>query len=182
MVNIVFDFLLLLAGVGGLLLGLRRGFLRTILSTVSLLLAMAFAAMAATPLVGVFVRGSGSQSDPPIAIVFAGLLLAFDAILEALFRRSFPVTRIRFLGSLDNVLGAIVAIPWTLLALALLVLVLGYGVYAVTGAPGAGLLGGWLTTSSLVAFLKEFFNIPVSLMRFLFPGGLPQPLAFFAGN
>ena len=182
MVNVVFDFLLLLGGVGGLILGVRRGFLRTILSTIALLLAMAFAALIATPLVGIFVSGSGSPADPPIAIVFAGLLVAFYAILEALLRRTFPVTRIRFLSGFDNVLGGVFAIPWTLLAMALFVLVLGYSVYAVTGSPAVGLLGNWVTQSSLVAFLRDFFTIPVNLMRFLFPAGLPQPLRFFAGN
>jgi len=29
--------------------------------------------------------------------------------------------------------------------------------------------------------LREFFDVPLYLMRFLFPAGLPQPLAFFAG-
>jgi hypothetical protein len=30
--------------------------------------------------------------------------------------------------------------------------------------------------------LQDFFEIPLNLMRFLFPSGLPQPLAFFAAN
>ena len=181
-VNIIFDLILLLLGVGGLLLGLRRGFLRSILSTISLLLAMAFAALMATPIVGLFVRGSGSQVDPPIAILFAGLLLAFYAILETMMRRTFPVTRIPALGALDNVLGAAVNIGWTLLALALLVRVLGYSVYAISGSASYGLLGGWLTSSGLVSFLGNVLLIPIDLMRFLFPGGLPQPLRFFAGD
>lgn len=177
--NLIFDFLLLLGGIGGLLLGLRRGFLRTILSTIALLLAMAFAALLATPLVGIFVRESGGQAETPIGIVFTGLLLAIYAILEGMLRSSFPETRIRALGSLDNVLGFLVASGWTLLALALFVLVVGYTNFAMMGSPSAGLVGGWISTSSLVTFLKDFFDVPMSLMRFLFPGGLPQPLKFF---
>jgi len=177
--NLIFDFLLLLGGIGGLLLGLRRGFLRTILSTIALLLAMAFAALLATPLVGIFVRESGGQAETPIGIVFTGLLLAIYAILEGMMRSSFPETRIRALGSLDNVLGFLVASGWTLLALALFVLVVGYTNFAMMGSPSAGLVGGWISTSNLVTFLKDFFDIPMSLMRFLFPGGLPQPLKFF---
>lgn len=180
MIYFILDFILLLLGIGGLYLGLRRGFLRMILSTIALLLAMTFSALTSTPLVGVFVRGSGSQADPPIAIVFAGLVLAFYALLESLLRRSFPVTRIRILGGLDNVLGAVFAIPWILLALALFVRILGYGIYAITGAPGTGFLGSWLISSGLVGFLGDVLLIPINLMRFLFPAGLPQPLRYFA--
>lgn len=180
--NLIFDILLLLGLVGGLIIGLRRGFVRMILSTISLLLAMAFAALLATPLVGIFVRESGSQSETPIGIVFAGLLLAIYFILEALLRNSFPDTRIRGIGPLDNVLGFVMSSGWTLLALTLLVLVVAYGVFAVTGAANTGAIGGWATSSNLVAFLKKFFTLPVGLMRFLFPGGLPQPLAFFAAG
>lgn len=182
MLNIIFDFVLLLAGLGGLLLGLRRGLLRTILSTVALLLAVAFAALLATPLVGVFVRESGGSAETPIGIAFAGLLIAFYALLETLLRHTFPETRIRALKSLDNVLGFLAASGWTLLALALIVLVIGYTNLALTGLAGTGLIGNWFETSNLVAFLKDFFALPVSLMRFLFPAGLPQPLAFFAAG
>lgn len=180
--NLVLDFLLLLVGIGGLIVGLRRGLLRMILATIALLLAMAFAALIATPLVGVFVQQSGAQRETPIGIVFTGLLLAIYAILEGLLRGSFPETRIAAIGTLDNVLGFIAAIPWTLLVLALFVLVLSYTNFAVTGSPSIGLIGGWVSSSNIVAFLKNFFDIPVDLMRFLFPSGLPQPLAFFAGS
>ncbi|MGH7462761.1 MAG: CvpA family protein, partial [Longimicrobiales bacterium] len=140
--NLIFDFLLLLGGIGGLLLGLRRGFLRTILSTIALLLAIAFAALLATPLVGIFVRESGGQAETPIGIVFTGLLLAIYAILEGMMRSSFPETRIRALGTLDNVLGFLVAPGWTLLALALFVLVAAYTNFAMMGSPSAGVVGG----------------------------------------
>jgi len=180
--NLILDFLVLLGAVGGLILGLRRGFVRMILATVTLLLAMAFAALLATPLVRVFVESSGSQTETPIGIVFAGLLVAIYAILEALMRSSFPETRIRAIGTLDNVLGFLIAPLWTLLALALIVLIVGYTSFAVTGSPGTGLFGSWVSSSSIVAFLRDFFQIPVNLMRFLFPGGLPQPLAFFSAS
>jgi hypothetical protein len=68
------------------------------------------------------------------------------------------------------------------MALALFTLILGYTSFAITGSSGAGLFGGWINSSGLVNFLKDFFNIPLGLMRFLFPGGLPQPLAFFASG
>lgn len=179
---LVLDFVLLLGGIGGLILGLRRGFFRTILSTIALLLATAFAALIATPLVDIFVRDSGAEGETPIGIVFAGLLIAIYALLEVLLHRSFPDTRIRSIKGFDNVLGFLVAPGWTLLALALVALVIAYMTFVLTGAPGAGLFGDWVSTSNLVAFLKDFFDIPVSLMRFLFRGGLPQPLAFFVGS
>ncbi|HLF28603.1 MAG TPA: CvpA family protein [Anaerolineae bacterium] len=180
LLNLIFDFLLLLGGLGGLLLGLRRGFWQMVLSTIALLLATAFAALFATPVVRIFVERSGSQAETPIGIVFAGLLLAIYALLERLFRSSFPNTRIHAIGTLDNVLGFLVAPGWTLLALSLFVLVLAYTNFAVTGSSSAGLIGGWTSSSSLVPLLKTFFALPVNLMRFLFPAGLPQPLAFFA--
>lgn len=180
--NLILDFLVLLGGVGGLILGLRRGFFRTILSTISLLLAIAFASLVAPPLVNIFVQSSGSQAETPIGIVFAALLIAIYALLETLMRSSFQETRLRAIGTLDNVLGAIVSIGWTLTVLALFVLVVGYVSFAVTGSSRFGLIGDWYSTSSLVAFLREFFNIPLLLMRFLYPTGLPQPLAFFAAG
>ena len=181
LVNLIFDFMLLLGGLGGLILGLRRGFLRTILGTIALLLAMAFAALAATPLVGMFVQHSGSQAETPIGLVFAALLLVIYALLETLLRRSFPDTRIRVLGSIDNALGAVISPGWTLLAVALAVLILVYVNFAVTGSPNVGPIGSWYSSSNLVLLLREFFDVPLYLMRFLFPAGLPQPLAFFAG-
>jgi len=180
--NIIFDFLLLLGGLGGLILGLRRGAVRTILSTIALLLAMAFAGLAAPPLVSIFVSRSGSQFETPVGIVFAALLIAIYALLEALLRNSFPDTRIRAIGTLDNILGFVLSAGWTLLVLALLVLVIGYINFAVTGASNLGFIGEWYGTSNLVEFLRNFFDIPLSLMRFLFPSGLPQPLAFFAAG
>jgi hypothetical protein len=182
LLSLIVDFLFLLGGLGGLILGLRRGFLRTILSTIALLLAMAFAALAATPLVSIFVRESGSRGDTPIGIVFSALVLGIYFLLERLLRSTFPDTRIPALGSLDNVLGFVVAVGWTLLVLALIALLLGFVNGAVTGSPAAGFIGSWYTTSFLVPFLQDLILIPINLMRFLFPGGLPQPLAFFAGS
>ncbi len=182
LIHLIFDFVVLLGGLGGLILGLRRGFLRTILGTIALLLAMAFAALAATPLVSIFVQQSGSQTETPIGLVFAALLLVIYAILEALLRNSFPDTRIRFLGSMDNLLGVVISLGWTLLAVALAVLIVGYVNFAVTGSPNLGPIGGWYTSSNLVSFFRDFFDIPLNLMRFLFPAGLPQPLAFFAAG
>jgi len=180
-VNFILDFLLLLGGVGGLLIGLRRGFVRMILSTVTLLLAVAFAALMAPPLVGIFVARSGSQTETPIGVVFAALLAGIYALLEVLLRRTFPNTRIAMLGAADNALGFALAVPWTLLALSLIVMLAGFVSYAVYGATGAGFTGGWYSTSNLVAFLQDFFvGIPLNLMRFLFPSGLPQPLDFFS--
>lgn len=182
LLTLIIDFLFLLGGLGGLILGLRRGFLQMILSTIALLLGMAFAALVATPLVSIFVRESGSRGDTPIGVVFSGLVLGIYLLLDRLLRNAFPDTRIRALGSLDNVLGFIVAPGWTLLALALIALLLGFVNGAVTGSPGAGFIGSWYTSSFLVPFLQDFILIPINLMRFLFPGGLPQPLAFFAGS
>jgi len=181
-VDFILDFLLLLGGVGGLLIGLRRGFVRMILSTVALLLAMAFAALTAPPLVGIFVARSGSQAETPIGAVFAALLAGIYALLEVLLRRSFAHTRIDALGAWNNVLGFVFAIPWTLLALSIIVMLAGFISYAVYGTTGAGFIGGWYSTSNLVAFLQDFFEVPLNLMRFLFPSGLPQPLHFFAAG
>jgi uncharacterized membrane protein required for colicin V production len=181
-VNFILDFLLLLGGVGGLLIGLRRGFIRMLLSTGALLLAIAFAALIAPPVVGIFVTRSGSQTETPIGAMFAALLAGIYALLEALLRRTFPNTRIAMLGVVDNVLGFVFAIPWTLLVLSLIVMLAGFISYAVYGSTGAGFIGEWYSTSNLVAFLQDFFEIPLNLMRFLFPSGLPQPLAFFAAN
>jgi hypothetical protein len=182
LLTLIIDFLFLLGGLGGLILGLRRGFVQMILSTFTLLLSMAFAALAATPLVSIFVRESGSRGDTPIGIVFSALIIGIYFLLERLLRNAFPETRIRALGSFDNALGFIIAPGWTLLVLALIALLLGFVNGAVTGSPAAGFIGSWYTSSFLVPFLQDFILIPINLITFLFPGGLPQPLAFFAGS
>ena len=177
--KLIFDVLVLVGGLAGLLLGLRRGPVRTILSTIALLLATAFAGLVAPIIVGVFVTQSGSTVATPTGIVFAAMLLAIYGILEALFRHQFPHTQIRALGNLDNILGFLVAPGWTLLALALLVHSLGYIDRALTGTPGLGLIGTWYTSSNFVVFLRQFFAIPASLLALVYPAGLPVPLSFF---
>lgn len=183
LLNIILDIIVLLAGVALLAVGLRRGFFRMVLSSVALLLAVAFAALIATPLVNIVVSASkGSDYSTPVGIVFTALLLLFYAVLEVLMRNTFPETRIAALGSFDHILGAIFGVPWTLLVLALSVLIVGYMVGALTGGAQGGFLGPWIANSGLVDLLREFFKLATSIIGILFPRGLPQPLAYFVSG
>ena len=179
-INLVFDFLVLLGGLALLLVGMRRGFIRSLLSTVALLLAIAFAGLIAPAIVGVFVTQAGAQSETPSGIVFAAVVIAIYAALEVLLRHNFPNTRIQRIGLLDNILGFVCAIPWALLALGLIVNCLGYVNFAVMGTEGSGFIGDWYTSSRIVAFVTAVLAAPIRAMLFLYPNGLPQPLAFFA--
>jgi uncharacterized membrane protein required for colicin V production len=184
LLNIILDIILLLGAVALLSVGLRRGFLRMVLSSVALLLAVAIAAFIATPLVNTVVSASnGSDYSTPVGIVFTALLLFLYALLEVLMRNTFPETRILALGSFDNVLGAIFGVFWTLLVLALFVLVTGYMVGALAGGGGqGGFLAPWIANSGLVDLLREFFKLATSVIGILFPSGLPQPLAYFVSG
>lgn len=184
LLNIILDVTVLLAGVALLIVGLRRGFLRMVLSSIALLLAVAISAFIATPLVNSVVSASnGSDYSTPVGIVFTALLLFLYALIEVLMRNTFPDARIVALGSFDNILGAIFGIPWTLWVLALAVLIAGYMVGALAGGGGqGGFLGPWIANSGLVDLLREFFKLATNLIGVLFPSGLPQPLAYFVSG
>ena len=159
--GILIDLLVLFGLVGGIVRGLQRGLAKQFMSVVMLFLATAFAGLLYTPLIGLFASmgGNPASNRTGSAIVFFGLLVAFYAILEYTLHHNYPDLYIKRLGNVGNVLGAVVGFFWAMLGISLLMLI---------------------CTSYLVPLFRQFFNIPLAGLRPLFPGGIPEVLAFFA--
>jgi len=178
-IGIVLDLLILFALVGGILWNMGRGFLRALVGTGMLFLALMFAAMLYGPLINWFGNalenpGSGRTGG---SVVFGGMLILFYSILEYTISRNYPALRIQRLGVWDNILGAMVGIVWSLLVISLFLLVLDFTVVTVGG--DVSFIGDLLRTSLLIKVFRAFFQIPLAPLRLLFPKGLPEILQYF---
>ena len=178
-IGIVLDLIILFALVGGVLWNMKRGFIRALVGTLMLFLAVTIAALLYGPLINWFGNvlenpGSGRTGG---AVVFAGMLMLFYSILEFTVSRNYPQLSVRRLGVWDNILGAIVGIVWSMLAISLALIVLDFAVITVGGE--VSFVGDLLRTSLLVRVFRAFFQIPLAPLRLLFPRGLPEILQYF---
>ena len=178
--GILIDLLVLFGLVGGIVRGLQRGLAKQFMSVVMLFLATAFAGLLYNPLIGLFASmgGNPASNRTGSAIVFFGLLVAFYAILEYALHHNYPDLYIKRLGNAGNVLGAVVGFFWAMFGISLLMLIFDYTAAAVGGP--AQFVNDLFSTSYLVPLFRQFFNIPLAGLRPLFPGGIPEVLAFFA--
>ena len=178
-IGIVLDLILLFAFVGGILWCMRRGFVRTLVATLLLFLATIVAALLYSPLIGLFSTSLGNPSSGRTAgaIVFGALVIVLYAVLEFTISRNYPDLRIARLGTWDNILGALVGIVWSALAISLFLLVLDFG--AITIGSDITFVSDLLRTSFMVPLFRKFFLIPLAPIRLLFPHGLPEVLTYF---
>jgi len=179
-IGIVLDLIILFALVGGVLWNMQRGFIRALVGTGMLFLALAFAALLYGPLLSWFSNvldnpGSGRTGG---SVVFGGMLILFYSILEYTVSRNYPQLSVRKLGVWDNILGAVVGIVWALLAISLALIVMDFAVLTVGGE--LAFVGDLLRTSFMVKVFRAFFQIPLAPLRLLFPKGLPEILLYFA--
>jgi hypothetical protein len=119
--------------------------------------------------------GSGRTGG---AFVFAGLLIVFYAVLEVIVSRNYPQLKVRRLGVWDNILGIVVGIAWSLLAISLVLIVMDFAY--ITIGPDLSFVGDLVRTSLLIKVFRAFFQIPLAPIRLLFPGGLPEVLQYFS--
>jgi hypothetical protein len=112
--------------------------------------------------------------------VFAGLLIVFYGVLEVVVSRNYPQLSVRRLGMGDNVLGAVVGIVWSLLAISLVLTVLDFATISI--GTEVSFIGDLLRTSFMVKVFRAFFQLPLAPMSLLFPNGLPEVLRYFARN
>jgi uncharacterized membrane protein required for colicin V production len=171
--------IILFALVGGILWNMRRGFIRALVGLGMLFLALTFAALLYSVLLTWFDNalqhpGSGRTGG---SAVFGGMLILFYSILEYAVNRNYPSLRAERLGVWDNILGAIVGIAWSMLAISLFLMVLDFAVITVGGE--VSFIGDLLRTSFLVKVFRGFFQIPLAPLRLLFPKGLPEILQYF---
>jgi uncharacterized membrane protein required for colicin V production len=178
-IGIVLDLIILFALVGGVLWNMKRGFARALVGLVMLFLALTFAALLYSALLNWFDAalerpGSGRTGG---SVVFGGMVILFYSILEYTVNRNYPNLRIERLGIWDNILGAIVGIAWSMLAISLALMVLDFAVISV--GDQVSFIGELLRTSFMVKVFRGFFQIPMAPLRLLFPKGLPEILQYF---
>lgn len=178
--GLLIDLLVLFGLVGGIVQGLQRGLAKQFLSVLMLFLATAFAGLLYSPLLGMFssLGGSAAINRTGSAIVFFFLLVVFYAVLEYTLHRNYPDLRIKALGQAGNVLGAVVGFVWAVFGISLLMVIFDFTA-ATVGGP-ANVVNELFRTSYLTPLFRQLFNIPLAGLRPLFPGGLPEVLAYFA--
>jgi uncharacterized membrane protein required for colicin V production len=179
-IGIVLDLIILFALVGGILWNMQRGFLRALVGLGMLFLALTFAALLYSALLTWFDTalerpGSGRTGG---SVVFGGMLILFYSILEYTVSRNYSNLKVERLGVWDNILGAIVGIAWSMLAISLALMVLDFAVRTV--GDQISFVGQLLQTSFMVKVFRAFFQIPMAPLRLLFPKGLPEILQYFA--
>jgi uncharacterized membrane protein required for colicin V production len=178
--GILIDLLILFGLVGGIVQGLRRGLAQQFLSVVMLFLATAFSALLYGPVITLFAGfgGSPTSSKTGSAIVFFFLLVIFYAILEYTLHRNYPNLRIKALGNVGNILGAVLGFVWAMFGISLLLLIADYTA-AVVGGP-AQFVNELLRTSYLTPLFRQLFKLPLAALKVLFPNGLPEVLVYFS--
>jgi hypothetical protein len=81
----------------------------------------------------------------------------------------------------DNILGAVIGIAWSLLAIGLFLLTLDFWTVTVgRGTPAVDLFGDLLATSWLTRVFRQLFNLPLAPLKLLFPDGLPEIFRYFS--
>ena len=183
-INLI-DIALPLLMFGGVYLCFKRGFVPTLISTFMLFIAFTVAALLYNPFLGLFAQliGSSSSAQDSGSVIFGGLTLAFYLFFEWMVNRNYPNLRIAALGTANNLLGGVVGVIWTALALSLILLIIEYASQTFGGAPAGAqvnTIGYLIGRSNIVALFRSFFGIPLSLVKLLFPNGLPDAIAHFA--
>ncbi len=181
-IGIILDLIILFALVGGVLWNMRRGFLRAFIGLVMLVLAMTVAALLYRVLLNWFGAnvGGGAANRTSGPYVFGFMILVFYAFFEYMVSRNYPGLRIQRLGVWDNILGAVIGIAWSLLAIGLFLLTLDFWTVVVgQGTPAVDLFANLLATSWLTTVFRKFFVVPLAPLKLLFPGGLPEVFVYF---
>jgi uncharacterized membrane protein required for colicin V production len=182
-IGIILDLIILFALVGGVLWNMRRGFLRALIGLIMLFLAMTVAALLYRVLLNWFGAnvGGGAANRTSGPYVFGFMIIVFYSFFEYMVNRNYPGLRIQRLGVWDNILGAVVGIAWSFLAIGLVLLTLDFWTVAV-GRGGGGipdLAGDLLATSWLTGVFRKFFVLSLAPLKLLFPGGLPEVFVYF---
>ena len=175
----ILDLILPVIALVGVLFCMRRALVRTLLGTLALFLATLIAALLYSPIIDRFTASLGSPGTGRSAgaIVFFGLTLVCYVILEYAIYRNYPDLRIAALKNWDHILGAVFGLIWTVYALSLMLLAAEFAGYTIGGT--VSWFNQLMAQSSLVPLFRAFFAIPLSVIRVLFPQGLPEILRYF---
>ena len=181
-IGIILDLIILFALLGGVLWNMRRGFVRALIGLLMLFLAMMVAALLYRVLLNWFGNavGGGSANRTSGPYVFGFMIIVFYAFFEYMVSRNYPGLRIQRLGIWDNILGAMVGVVWSFLAIGLFLLTLDFWTITVgPGTPVVDLFARLLATSWLTKVFRQFFTLPLAPLKILFPGGLPEVFTYF---
>lgn len=169
------DYILLLIVVGGIGIGLRRGFVRVLISTIGIYFTVIVAGYAYEPIGDTL---SSALSDVSINlsvtaahnVIYILAVVAMTVAVELVSRSTFEETHIRSLRGLDNLLGGLVGVFYGALWASLFLVPAQYGI-----ARGGT---GWSTAvlqSTLVPRLNQVFGtIVLDAVGILFIGGTPE--------
>jgi uncharacterized membrane protein required for colicin V production len=179
----ILDLVIPFLWIGGILLCFRRAFLRSLISVFTLFISFVIASLLYTPIIswlGRSVTSSGtSAGSNGGSVVFGGLVIVFFALLETMISRNYPDTRIHALKGWDHILGGAVGILWSTLAVSLILLIIEYGSLTI-GAQQTSGLSALLAQSKITLLFRQFFNLPLSVVKLMYPNGLPDILRHFA--
>ena len=181
-IGVILDLIILFALVGGVLWNMRRGFLRALIGFIMLFLAMTVAALLYRVLLNWFGAnvGGAAANNTSGAYVFGFMLIIFYSFFEYMVSRNYPGLRLQRLGVWDNILGAVIGVAWSLLAIGLFLLTLDFWTVTVgRGTPAVDLFGDLLATSWLTRLFRQFFNLPLVPLKLLFSGGVPEIFRYF---
>ena len=178
--GIILNLLILLGLLGGIMWCVRRGWLRTLISIGVLFLSTLFAALLYTPLINAFTAGLGNPSSGRTAgaIVFAGLVIVFVAIQEAMVHRNYPNLRSGKSGTLNSALAAILGVIWSMYVISLVLMTLEFAAFSIGG--GVSFISDWIGQAGLVPVFRAFFSVPLIPIRALFQGHAPEVLLYFS--
>ncbi len=182
-IGIILDLIILIALVGGVLWNMRRGFLRALLGLIMLFLAMTVSALLYRVLLNWFGANVGSDAANRTSgpYVFGFMIIVFYGFFEYMVSRNYPGLRLQRLGIWDNILGAVVGVGWSFLAIGLFLLTLDFWTITVgRGMPAVDLFINLLATSWLTGVFRRFFSLPLAPLKLLFPGGLPDIFTYFS--
>ena len=176
-----FDFLIVLALVGGVALGFIRGLVRMALSLVVLYVAAALA-MVFHPRVGMWIN---SMSGLPIAVsqglAFLVILAAVAMLLNFLLRRTYRDTELPGIRQVDQLGGMVVGFVLTVVWISLSLVVLAFMLSTPVTADDTFRLSmvSYFQTSNLIPIFYRFLPIALATLRPWMPKGLPPDIFTF---
>jgi uncharacterized membrane protein required for colicin V production len=181
-IGIILDLIILFALVGGVLWNMRRGFMRALVGLLMLFLSMTVSALLYSALLNWFgsAIGPGAANRTSGPYVFGFMIIVFYAGFEYMVSRNYANMHIKRLGVWDNILGAVVGIFWSMLAISLFLVTLEFWTLTVGGGmPAVDLFANLLATSFMVPVFRQFFALPLAPLKLLFPAGLPEIFVYF---
>ena len=176
-----FDFLIVLALVGGVALGFVRGLVRMALSLVVLYVAAALAMVFHPQLGRLINQMSGLPLAPAQALAFLLILAIVAILLNFLLRRTYRDTELPGLRQVDQLGGMVVGFLLTVVWIGLSLLVVAFMLstpVTETDTFRISMINSF-QTSNLIPIFYKFLPIALATLRPWMPKGLPPDLFTF---